>query len=123
MKISAITLSVLLLAISAACSNAPTIAAAQPAAALESGAAATPNADTVEAGRALYTKQCSKCHGFNMVNPGTISYDLRKFPPEDPDRFFTSVLQGKGTMPAWKDSLTREEVRLIWAYVLTGGKK
>jgi cytochrome c6 len=123
MKISAITLSVLLVAISAACSNAPTTAAAQPAVAVESSVAATANADTVEAGRALYTKQCSKCHGFNMVNPGTISYDLRKFPSDDPERFYTSVLQGKGSMPAWKESLTQEQVKLIWAYVITGGKK
>jgi cytochrome c6 len=121
MKISAITLFVLLLAISAACSNAPTTAAAQPAAAVD--AVAAPSTEAVEAGRAIYTKQCSKCHGFNMVNPGTVSYDLRKFPQEDPDRFFTSVLQGKGNMPAWKESLTQEQVKLIWTYVLTGGKQ
>jgi cytochrome c6 len=121
MKTSAVCMTFLWLATTAACSNAPTTAAAQPAAAVE--AVATPSAEAVEAGRALYTKQCSKCHGFNMVNPGTVSYDLRKFPSEDPERFFTSVLQGKGSMPAWKQSLTEEQVKLIWAYVQTGGKK
>jgi cytochrome c6 len=121
MKISAVCVGVVLMAITAACSNAPSTAAAQPVAAVDS--LATPSAEAAEAGRALYSKNCSHCHGFNMVNPGTVSYDLRKFPSEDPERFFTSVLQGKGSMPAWKQSLTEEQVKSIWAYVQTGGKQ
>jgi cytochrome c6 len=120
MKIAEVFLASWLIAITAACANTPTTAAAQPAAAVVPTAA--PNVEAAEAGRALYTKNCSRCHGFNMVNPGTISYDLRKFPSEDPERFFTSVLQGKGSMPALKESLTQEQVKLIWAYVQTGGK-
>jgi mono/diheme cytochrome c family protein len=121
MKIAKVFFVSLVIAITAACANTPTTAAAQPAAAVASPAA--PNVEAAEAGRALYTKNCSRCHGFNMVNPGTVSYDLRKFPGEDPERFFTSVLQGKGSMPAWKESLTQEQVKLIWSYVQTGGKK
>jgi cytochrome c6 len=121
MKIGAVCMTVLWMTTTVACSNAPLTAAAQPAAAVVPTAA--PNVEAAEAGRTLYTKNCSHCHGFNMVNPGTVSYDLRKFPQEDPERFFSSVLQGKGSMPAWKQSLTEEQVKLIWAYVQTGGKK
>jgi mono/diheme cytochrome c family protein len=121
MKIVALGLTVLSMLTTVACSNVPTTVAAQPAAAVVPTAA--PNIEAAEAGRALYTKNCSRCHGFNMVNPGTISYDLRKFPGEDSERFFTSVLQGKGSMPALKESLTQEQVKLIWAYVQTGGKQ
>jgi mono/diheme cytochrome c family protein len=121
MKMSTRSLAVLWMVTMAACSNTPITAAAQSAAAV--GAPLTSSIEAAEAGRSLYTKNCSRCHGFNMVNPGTVSYDLRKFPQEDTDRFFTAVLQGKGSMPAWKESLTQEEVKLIWAYVLAGAKK
>lgn len=57
-----------------------------------------------------------------MVNAGTSSFDLRKFPPDDRERFFTSVTKGKNTMPARGDILKPEEIEAIWAYVRTGGK-
>lgn len=76
-----------------------------------------------DAGRKLYGRHCSHCHGFNMVNPGTVSFDLRKFPRDDPERFFTSVKEGKGGMPAWKGSLDDAQIRALWAYVQTGGKQ
>lgn len=80
------------------------------------------NLEAAQAGRGLYGKNCSHCHGFNMVNPGTVSFDLRKFPKEDSERFFQSVREGKGAMPAWKNSLTDDQIKLLWAYVQTGGK-
>ena len=73
-------------------------------------------------GRGLYRQFCSNCHGVNMVNAGTSSFDLRKFPREDRERFVTSVTQGKNSMPAWGDILKPEEMEAIWAYVRTGGK-
>lgn len=85
-------------------------------------AAPTADAEAAQAGRRLYVKNCSHCHGFNMVNPGTVSFDLRKFPKEDPERFFNSVKEGKGAMPSWKNSLTDDQVKLLWAYVQTAGK-
>lgn len=86
-------------------------------------AAAAPfDAEAAQAGRRLYGRHCTHCHGFNMVNPGTVSFDLRKFPKDDPQRFFQSVKEGKNTMPAWKQSLSDDEIRQVWAYVLTGGK-
>jgi cytochrome c55X len=88
------------------------------------GTAAAPvNADLIERGKQLYAHDCSHCHGFNMVNPGTISYDLRQFPHNDKGRFLNSVTNGKnGRMPPWAGSLSPEEIEQIWAYVLTGGK-
>ena len=45
------------------------------------------DAHTVAEGRALYAHHCSHCHGFNMVNPGTVAYDLRQFPHDQKSRF------------------------------------
>lgn len=73
-------------------------------------------------GKSLYRQLCSNCHGVNMVNAGTSSFDLRKFPREDQARFVDSVIRGKKTMPAWGDILKPGEVEALWAYVRTGGK-
>ena len=93
-----------------------------PAAAAQTATQPASQASMVAAGRRLYTENCSHCHGFNMVNPGTVSFDLRQFPHDDPKRFFHSVLNGKGGMPSWKGTLNRQQIGEIWAYVLTGGK-
>jgi mono/diheme cytochrome c family protein len=80
-------------------------------------------ADLVAKGKGLYAQHCSHCHGFNMVNPGIIAYDLRQFPHDQQSRFEESVVNGKnGRMPPWGDLLGLEEIDAIWAYVLTGGK-
>jgi len=76
----------------------------------------------VEQGGSLFAQMCSHCHGVHMVNPGTSSFDLRKFPHEQRERFFNSVTHGKGNMPAWGDILKPEEIEALWAYVRTGGK-
>lgn len=103
----------------------------EPAAGRDAGAgtstptAAAPAAEGVPhavQGRRLYTQLCSHCHGIRMVNPGNSSFDLRKFPHEDKARFVNSVTHGKNTMPAWGDMLKPEEIDLLWAYVLTGGR-
>lgn len=88
-------------------------------------AAATPAAPSPQfavQGRGLYRQFCSNCHGVNMVNAGTSSFDLRKFPREDRERFVAAVTHGKNSMPAWGDILKPEEMEAIWAYVRTGGK-
>ena len=95
------------------------VAGAQPAA--QAASPPMSHSAMVAAGRQLYTENCSHCHGFNMVNPGTVSFDLRQFPHDDPKRFFRSVLNGKGGMPSWKGTLNRQQISEIWAYVLTGG--
>ena len=87
-------------------------------------ASAASGAAMADRGRALYAHHCSHCHGFNMVNPGTISFDLRQFPHDDKARFVNSVTKGKnGRMPPWGSVLSAQEIDQIWAYVLTGGKR
>lgn len=79
-------------------------------------------APAVARGRALYAQKCMQCHGVNMVNPGTSSYDLRKFPADQYARFANSVANGKNAMPAWKGTLTPEDIEALWAYVCARGK-
>jgi mono/diheme cytochrome c family protein len=90
-----------------------------PSASVRAENAATPLAIQ---GKALYAQHCSHCHGFNMVNPGTVTYDLRQFPREQKDRFVHSVIYGKdGIMPPWGDAMNLDDIDALWAYVLTGG--
>ena len=90
--------------------------------------AAVPLGDSAESqavakGKALYARHCSHCHGFNMINPGTVSYDLRQFPRDDKPRFVHSVIYGKnGRMPQWGDALSLDDIDDLWAYVTTGGQ-
>jgi mono/diheme cytochrome c family protein len=73
-------------------------------------------------GEQLFSQICSHCHGPHMVNPGTVAFDLRKFPHDDRARFFNSVRNGKNNMPPWKDVLKPDEIEALWAYVRSGGK-
>ena len=76
----------------------------------------------VDQGRDTYQDLCSSCHGRDMVNAGTLSFDLRKFPKDDFARFKTSVLNGKGTaMPSWAGKVSDEDLANLWAYVRSGG--
>jgi mono/diheme cytochrome c family protein len=71
----------------------------------------------VDLGKRTYAQNCSHCHGPNMVNPGTITPDLRTF-PDDRTRFVTTLKQGKnGKMPPWGDILNDEQIADVWAYV------
>lgn len=81
------------------------------------------SAEAVEKGREQFHRTCAQCHGRNMVNAGTTVYDLRKFPTEQRERFFTSVTNGKGNMPSFKDALEPETIQLLWNYVATRGGK
>jgi mono/diheme cytochrome c family protein len=79
-------------------------------------------AELVRQGQRTYQQFCLYCHGPNMVNTGENSYDLRRFPHDQRERFYTAVTKGKGRMPAWGDVLTEEELQALWAYVRTGGR-
>ena len=81
------------------------------------------SADDIERGHAQFERTCAQCHGRNMVNSGTTSYDLRRFPLDDAQRFFTSVTNGKGNMPSFREALTEDQIRLLWAYVGSRGGK
>jgi mono/diheme cytochrome c family protein len=82
-----------------------------------------PTQELVDKGRAQYQRTCSQCHGLNMVNSGTSSYDLRRFPTDQPDRFFNSVTNGKNNMPSFKGALDPGAIQWLWAYVSTRGGK
>jgi mono/diheme cytochrome c family protein len=79
--------------------------------------------DKVERGRDLYAQYCETCHGPEMVNPGTVSFDLRRFPADARERFRNSVMNGKGGMPAWGRVIAPEDVESLWAYVMSGRTK
>jgi mono/diheme cytochrome c family protein len=71
----------------------------------------------IDQGKGVYAHNCSHCHGPNMVNGGTVAPDLRAF-PNDRDRFFTTVKQGKnGRMPPWGDVLNDDQLASVWAYL------
>jgi mono/diheme cytochrome c family protein len=84
----------------------------------EANAGAVSSDDLAIQGQHLYEHNCSHCHGPNMINPGTIAFDLRKFPHNDKDRFVDSVTNGKnGRMPPWGDLLTAADLDRLWAYI------
>lgn len=82
-----------------------------------------PTQELVDKGQHQYDRTCAQCHGRNMVNSGTTSYDLRRFPTDAPDRFFNSVTNGKGNMPSFKGALDPGAIQWLWAYVATRGGK
>ena len=81
-----------------------------------------PEAADFESGRKQFHRNCAQCHGLNMVNSGVTVYDLRKFPLDQPERFFAALANGKGSMPSFRDALTEEQMRFLWAYVSRRGK-
>jgi mono/diheme cytochrome c family protein len=62
---------------------------------------------------------CSPCHGARMQDPGA-AFNLRKFPPDQRERFVNSVTRGKSQMPPWGDFFKPEQLEALWAYVTTG---
>lgn len=86
-----------------------------PAAAPEQHASA--DQTQIDEGKGTFAHNCSHCHGPNMVNSGTVAPDLRRF-PDDKDRFFATVKQGKnGRMPPWSDLLSDDQITSLWAYI------
>jgi mono/diheme cytochrome c family protein len=79
-------------------------------------------AATVAAGRKIYTGNCARCHGINMVTTGSAFFDLRKFPLDQRERFNASVTKGIRGMPAWGDTLKAEDLDALWAYVASAQK-
>jgi mono/diheme cytochrome c family protein len=78
---------------------------------------ATAEQAKIDLGKSTFAEKCSHCHGPNMVNSGTITPDLRRF-PDDEQRFVTTVKQGKNNrMPPWGDVLSDDDITNLWAYV------
>ena len=75
--------------------------------------------EQIKKGSAIYSQNCSPCHGPRMMDPQG-PFDLRKFPPSEKNRFVTSVAKGKNQMPPWGDLFKPEEIEALWAYVMAG---
>ncbi|MEA2888773.1 MAG: hypothetical protein QOD11_3133 [Bradyrhizobium sp.] len=77
------------------------------------------NADQplIDQGKTTYAEKCSHCHGPGMLNPGTITPDLRRF-PDDRERFFAIVKEGRNNkMPPWADLLSDDQIGTLWVYI------
>lgn len=70
----------------------------------------------IKAGAAIYARNCAPCHGTRMQNPEA-AFDLRTFPPDEHERFVSSVTHGKNQMPPWGDLLSPADIESLWAYV------
>jgi len=86
-----------------------------------SAAAAESAPEQVRRGAEIFERNCAPCHGPRMQDPES-AFDLRKFPPNQHERFVNSVTRGKNQMPPWGDMLKADEIEALWAYVLTGGR-
>ena len=73
-------------------------------------------ADDADLGREVYDDFCVSCHGRDMITPGGVTFDLRKFPKDDFERFRNAVLNGRPpAMPPWRAKISDDDVKLIWA--------
>jgi mono/diheme cytochrome c family protein len=75
--------------------------------------------EQITAGADLYATNCSPCHGSRMLDPGG-AFNLRKFPPDQRERFINSVTRGKNQMPPWGDFFKPDQLDELWAYVMAG---
>ena len=53
------------------------------------------------------------------MDPGA-AFNLRKFPPDQKERFVSSVTKGKNQMPPWGDFFKPNQIDELWAYVMAG---
>jgi mono/diheme cytochrome c family protein len=101
------------------CAAAIFAAAAMTAAAQTTTSQEAANADPalIDQGKTTYAEKCSHCHGPGMLNPGTITPDLRRF-PDDKERFFAIVKEGRNNkMPPWADLLSDDQIGTLWVYI------
>ena len=101
------------------CAAAIFAAAAMTAAAQTTTSQEAANADQalIDQGKTTYAEKCSHCHGPGLLNPGTITPDLRRF-PDDKERFFAIVKQGRNNkMPPWADLLSDDQIGTLWVYI------
>jgi mono/diheme cytochrome c family protein len=54
-----------------------------------------------------------------MQDPSA-AFNLRKFPPDQRDRFVSSVTGGKNQMPPWGDFFKPDQLEALWAYIMAG---
>ena len=91
------------------------------------------NAETQEAGKALYTKSCKSCHGVKGLGDGPKSKELdtpcgdftkKEFTAQTDGEIFYKVKEGRDDMPSFKKKITDDnEIWQIVTYVRTLGGK
>jgi cbb3-type cytochrome c oxidase subunit III len=81
----------------------------------------------VERGRGVYTSNCGRCHGADgqghtrtgeMVEAPNLS-DAAWQKSRSASRMFSSVTNGRGQMPAFKQKLSKQDIAAAVAYVRT----
>ncbi len=78
--------------------------------------------DQIKRGTAIYEQNCAPCHGARMLDANS-AFDLRTFPPDQKNRFVTSLTKGKNQMPPFGDLFKPDEIDALWAYVMAGEKQ
>jgi mono/diheme cytochrome c family protein len=69
-------------------------------------------------GREVFKKQCTRCHGENGTKGtnGARNLQLSHMKPDDIEQL---VLNGHKPMPAFKQKLSEEEVKVVAEYVIS----
>ena len=68
---------------------------------------------SAELGQPLYQDQCASCHGEdgNGVVPGARNFgDLDYMRGETPASFYSTITEGRGEMPAFRDTISSDEI-------------
>ena len=81
--------------------------------------AQAPAPQAIQRGADVYERNCSPCHGARMQDPGA-AFNLRKFPPDQRERFVNAVTRGKSQMPPWGDFFKPDQLDALWAYIMAG---
>jgi cytochrome c6 len=68
------------------------------------------------AGRKLYERQCSRCHGKNGSRGLLGAKNLRISKLNDHE-LYNIISEGKRIMPSWKEKLAPEQILLLARYV------
>ena len=77
----------------------------------------------LQAGREIFLMRCAHCHGANGQGNGPSSYILFPKPTNFTNKQYMeirtnkelehTIMYGRGSMPAFKNILTREEIEMI----------
>lgn len=114
-------------AATAAPTAAPSEAACDPAAPTQSNPFSWTDPATIEAGRATYDANCAACHGRDGSGalPGAPDFTLADWQQELKNQngeILCVLAQGRGVMPAWKKTLTEEQMWQVLTYLSTLGR-
>jgi len=74
-------------------------------------------------GAQIYATSCARCHGGDGraqtakgKQTGATNFTSAKWKPSEA-RAIRAITNGKGKMPAFKDTLSADEIKAVWAYI------